>query len=912
MFLEKVVADVLATYPEVAPENLVFVVPNKRAILFLKKYFAKQIASPSQSPTFLSMNEFVEDISQFQITSEMSLLFEFYHTYITHTTTEIDNFETFIGWGQTILQDFNDIDQYLIDTKSIFPYIKAIKEVEHWSLSSELTPMQEKHLAFWNTLGDYYYAFTEKLTQKKQGYQGFVYRKAVENIDSYIKKSAEKVHIFVGFNALSKSQEHIIHNILLNLPSEIYWDIDELFFKQEHHDAGLFIRQYFNSWKYYNNREIKWISTDFFSEEKQINIAGVPKSVNQAHYVGRCLKDIPQSQWEKTAIILADENLLLPVLQSIDNQTFPINITMGYPLKQTPLSDLFGAYFKLYLSHSWYHKDVESLLTQPYLKTLFSENYTQKTLKKIRTKNWVYISRQNLTEFAQNQDIELLNILFLEPKNATSENLLTHIFSLIYLLKNHFEIHRKENMFLLEYLYRFYQLFNQLHDLQKQFSFLTTPKSLFYLYNDLLVKQTLVFEGEPLQGLQLMGMLESQNLDFENLIIISLNEGILPSGKTGNSFIPFDVKNNLGLPTYKHRDAIFTYHFYRLLQRAKNIHLIYNTENDALKGNEKSRFIMQLIASGYENLQITQGVWAPQVISQKQQLIAIEKDDSVIERLKEISSQDGFSPSALTVYVRNPIDFYTQTILKIREERNVEEIIEARTFGNIVHTTLEELYKPYLGKILTTENFESMKSLSKEIIEQNFRKNYKEEAYDTGKNLLIFNVVQEYIQRFLNMEQKTVTITEIQLLELEKPLKVSVKFPEFDFPIAFNGTADRIERRNGQLYIVDYKTGKVEKSQVSLAQEHFDNLINDFKFSKAFQLLMYAYMIEKSNLYTDNELFVGNYSFKNLESGFIGFRLKGEEISAITPDITALFEQELKELLLEIFNENIPFQEKKI
>lgn len=916
MFLQNVISDVLHSYAHTPPENLIFVVPNKRAVVFLKRYFAQQMNTPCQSPIFLSMSELVENISQHKTLPNMALLFAFYDVYKTHTETEVDDFETFMGWGQTILQDFNEIDQYLIDTQTIFPYIKAIKEVEHWSLSQELTTMQQKHLAFWNTLGSYYFAFREKLTAKNQGYRGLVYRIATEKIASYIEKSKEKVHIFAGFNALTKSEEHIIQEILLNLPSEMYWDIDQSFVKDEQHDAGLFMRSYFNRWKYYNNREVKWLHNDFSSKDKHINITGVPKSVNQAHFLGKCLKEIPQERWEHTAIILADENLLLPVLQSVDNQDFSLNITMGYPLKQTPFSDIFGAFLKLYLSNSWYHKDVENLLTQHIIQGLFSEDYIPKTLNAIREKNRVYITETHLHEFAQPEDSEILNILFFNTKNNATETIISNIFSLIFIIKKKLELNKDTNLLLLEYLYGFYQIFNQLQLLQKQYEFLTSPKVLYHLYYDLLMKQTLDFQGEPLQGLQLMGMLESQSLDFENIIIVSVNEGILPQGKTTNSFIPFDVKNHLGLPTYKHRDAIFTYHFYRLLQRAKNIHLIYNTESEALKGGEKSRFILQLTALQQDNLHITQSVLSPQVVAAKHQPITIQKEATIMKRLHEIASEKGFSPSSLSNYVRNPIDFYTQTILQIREQREVEETIEARTFGDIVHRTLEELYQPYIGKIITPEIIDVIKTKSTSYIEKNFKEFYKEEEYSIGKNLLIFNVIQEYIFKILEIDRELASSQTIEILALEEKMKVSIKLPKFDFPITFNGTADRIERRNGALYIVDYKTGKVGSSEVSMQNSHFGNLITDFKHSKAFQLLMYAYMVHKIGKYSDNELFAGIYSFKNLKEKFLAFGTKetpkGEKNKCITPQTLQQFEELLQTLLLEIFDQNTPFVEKEL
>lgn len=910
MFLEKVVIDVLTKYPDFSPEKMIFVVPNKRATLFLKKYFSKHINKICQSPRFLSMESWVEQIAQYQIMPNMSLLFELYNTYLANNDTP-DDFETFVGWGQTLLQDFNEIDQYLINPNDIFPYIKAIKEVEHWSLSQELTPMQEKHLAFWNTLGLYYRAFSEKLTLKKQGYRGFVYRKATQKINSYIEKSKDKLHIFAGFNALTQSEEILIESVLLSTTSEIYWDIDKTFLSDNQHDAGYFIRQYFSRWKYYNNRERKWEGDDF-SSEKNINIVGVPKSVNQAHYVGKLVNQIPDFQWENTAIILADENLLLPVIQSINKNKLPMNITMGYPLKQTSTSSLFSAFFKLYTSNNWYYKDVENLLQQPLIQRILSKDSIEQITQHIRHKNWVYISKNQLVEQLSLQDEEIINILFSDSKSITAKLLIEQCFNLIFILKNKLEEEKETNALLLEYLYRFYELFNQLYDLENQYSFLITPKTLYYLYNELLVKQTLDFQGEPLQGLQLMGMLECQNLDFENVIIVSVNEGILPAGKSVNSFIPFDVKNNLGLPTYKHRDAIFTYHFYRLLQRAKNIHLVYNTETDGFKGGEKSRFILQLLTQQADNLHITETILTPQVIASQFDLMIIEKDENVMTRLKEIASGRGFSPSALTTYIRNPIDFYKQNILQAREERDVEEIMEARTFGDIVHATLEALFSPYLGKILTIESIHSMKENVPFLIDKYFKELYKEEE-NLGKNTLIFSVIQEYIEQFLEMEKRTISHTTIEILALEKDLITSVRFPEFDFDICLRGTADRIERRNGQLYIVDYKTGKVEQRNITLNENGWQKLITDFNYNKAFQLLMYAYILKKENQYTDNEIFAGNYSFKNLESNFLGFRNENDKTpSAITDLISNRFEEKLKELLLEIFDPNIPFLEKKI
>ncbi|MDO4880973.1 MAG: PD-(D/E)XK nuclease family protein [Capnocytophaga sp.] len=920
MFLQRVITDILQNYKNINPENMVFVLPHRRGIVFLKKYFAQQIGKVCMSPDFITMDNLLERISGYTKMPELTQLFELYDSYKNACISEPDDFEKFMGWAKMILQDFNDIDHYLIENKKIFPYIYAIKEVEHWSVSIE-KPTEElkKHLQFWSELGGYYEAFYEKMKLQKQGYQGFIAREAVKELDTYIQKNNEKLHIFVGFNDLTLAEEKIIKKILTELPSEIYWDIDNKYLKNEGHSAGEFIRKY-KKWDYYNkDRQPKWLEEN--QEEKHIEIIGVPKEINQAHFVAQKIEEIPHSELEKTALVLGEENMLIPVLQSISNENFSINITMGYPLQQTPLNDLFGAYFKLYTleNTSWYHKDVIALLLQPMVSNLLSEEYRNNILNKIYKSNIVYVSKKIILEGAKDIDEEIINLFFVERKEVTPSVLIANAIEIIKIIKNSLNKEEKYNDLYLEYLYSFYQLFSQLYQLQEQFGFITMEKVLRQIYNDLLIKQKLSFQGEPLEGLQIMGIIEAQNIDFERVIITSMNEGIFPLGKSSVSFIPFDVRRVLNLPTYQERDAIYSYYFYRIIQRAKHICLIYNTEAESIKGNEKSRFILQLLEAD-RNLKET--ILAPKVNSEIIPPLHIPKTSELMEKLIAIATgndekrKKGFSPSALTSYVHNPITFYEQVVLNIQEEQEVEEIIETRTFGKIVHSTLEALYdaedeyqqKKYIGKILTEKDIEEMQEKVPELVQKNI-KEYREEEYLEGKNILIFNVIKEYIHRFLEMEKKAVATEKIEVLAIEEKLKIEVNFPEFSHKFLFNGTADRIERRNGKLYIIDYKTGKVEPNDVKLSENSWENLIIDFKYSKVFQLLMYAYMINKSKLYPDNEIFVGNYSFKNLEKGFMGLK-EDKEIIPADLNILNLFEEKLKTLLLEIFNPDIPFVEK--
>lgn len=885
-------------------ENLIFVVPGKRAALFLKKYVAQCITSASIAPEFLTIQELMVRISAIQRLDALPLLFEFYQTYLDTCKTEPNNFETFVSWGQTLLSDFNEIDQYLVNPNKIFPYINAIKEAEHWSGADDLTDAQKEHLKFWNTLGDYYFALQEKLTQQKRGYSGFIAKKAVENLPDFLQKNPNKKYVFAGFNALSTAEQRVIQAILADDISQIYWDIDHYFIEDEQHDAGLFIRKYIKKWKYYENRKPKWLGNDYL-QPKTISITGLPNGVNQAHAIGEMLQGVKAEQLENTALILADENLLMPVLQSVKLE-IPMNITMGYPLQYTPVNDLFTAYFRLYLSKNFYYKDIINFINQPFLQHIFPAQPKAAFLKYINENNISYLTREKMLTFLSEEKVSF--ILIQRNETELVNKLINNCLNIIYLIKSEVEFEKHKHILLLEYLYRFYQLFNQLKLLQEQYGYIDSVKTLYHFYLDVLQKSKLDFVGEPLEGLQLMGVLESRNLDFENVIIASVNEGVLPSGRRGNSFIPYDVKIALGLPTYKERDAIFSYHFYRLLQRAKTIDLFYDMNSNALNGKEKSRFVLQLLAQRIDKHQVIHQIKAPEVYPVVNTLIKVQKDEQVMQRLKAMA-ENGLSPSALTNYVLNPLIFYKQNVLQVYEERDVEETVEARTFGDIVHATLEALYKPILHKVLTKKDILTMKTLVSNTVDKYFQEKLKSSEYKQGKNLLIYNVILEYLHRFLDKEIAEIENgTSIKVLDLEVQLKVPFDSEHLPFPVNIKGIVDRVELRNGILHIIDYKTGAV--SAQNLGVTNWDLLITDFKYSKAFQLLTYAFMYYQST--EVKNIWAGNFSFKRLNEGLVRFHTKisrGEKDYNISEAVIQEYKTITEKLLLEIFNPKIPFQE---
>jgi hypothetical protein len=915
-FIKTVLLDLQAKKLDL--QDLHFILPSKRAGVFLKHHLSTLIEQPIFTPEILSIEEFVEELSGLQTLPNTDLLFRLYETY-KHLTpeSEQETFESFSNWAQILLQDFNEIDRYLIPQEHIFDYLNAIKEINHWSLETNQTELITNHLKFWKQLKTYYSAFTENLLQTKQGYQGLIYREAADKLESYIKNTPNKTHIFLGFNALNTSESQIIQGLLKDDLAHIYWDIDKAFIDDNIHDAGWFTRQHRSQWDYFKTNPFNWV-TSHYTEEKNIQAIGIPKLVGQAKYIGQILEELTQTETNlsKIAVVLGEEELLLPVLNSIPKDITKLNVTMGLPLHFVPLASFFE---QLFITHKlnpkqFYFKDVISLLSHPSIYALFeteNNNVSSEIVAYIQKNNLVYLTVSDLKQIATSH-LDILDLLFSswnnEPKMA-----LKQCSDLIFKMKSNLDNDKQKHSLELEYLYRFNILFNQLTELNSNYNYLNSIIALQTIYKELLSSETLDFKGEPLEGLQIMGMLESRVLDFDTVIISSVNEGILPSGKTNNSFIPFDVKIENKLPTFKDKDAVYTYHFYRLLQRAKNVYILYNTEVDALKGGEKSRFITQLDIEGIHNIE--HKIISPDVPTVDQHLQEIIKTPSVIEQLKVLSNK-GYSPSSLTNYMRNPIDFYYDKILGVKEFDEVEENIAANTLGSVIHNSLEDFYKPLEGSVLTIEHLKAFKSQTKDMVTKHFEILYNKGGFSSGKNLIIFEIAQRYISNFLNQEIESVKNgNEIKILSIEADEAIEIKIEGLDFPIRLKGKVDRVDSFNGITRVIDYKSGKVEQNKVEVI--NWEDLTTDYdKYSKSFQVLCYAYMMKQQNR-IELPIEAGIISFKNLNEGFLKFGKKASSHARskdqlITQETLDDFEIELKKLITEICNPKINFTEKAL
>ncbi len=916
-FLEQLAAKLLVDNSQYF-DNLTIVLPNKRARVFLIEAFKKQIDTNIFAPKIISIEDFIQDIAAIRSIDTIEILFEFFEVYSKIVPIDKkESFEQFANWAKIILQDFNEIDRYLLDPNHVLSYLKDIEDIKHWSVDADKrTKLIERYLKFYNLLIEYYRGLYSHLKEKKVGYQGLIYREAVANIPQFLELSDKDVnYVFAGFNALNAAEEVIIQNLIAANRATIFWDIDKAFVNDRQHDAGLFVRRFKDSWTHYKSNPFEWIFDDF-SQEKNIKVIGTSKSIGQAKIVGSILEDITAQDvttLNRVAVVLGDENLLLPVLHALPAKVDRLNITMGYSGKNNPVQILISKLFKMHSnalsrnakSYVFYYKDVIDVLTHP----LISANAEAESLvKDIRRNNFTFIAHQTIISI-HGEGNDLFKVLFSKWDKGALD-VLNNLSSLLLSLKETLVADTNQEKLTKAFIYSIYKVVNKISNYFSGYSSSNTIETLTSIYKQVIDLAEVSFEGEPLEGLQLMGVLETRVLDFDTVIITSMNEGKFPAGKSQNSFIPYDVKRELGLPTFKEKDAIYTYHFYHLLQRAKNVYLIYNTESEGMDGGEKSRFITQLQVEKKPLHTLSAEIYSPYVPEVAAKDFIIEKTESVMERLAEIASK-GFSPSALTSYIRNPMQFYFQKILSIRDLEDVEENIALNTLGTIIHETLANLYNPLIGKVQTEEDIQICISKIDDEVAAQFQEIYKKGEIKKGRNLLAFEVAKRHILNFLKLELKAVNDGDsIEILFLEKRFERVLESDLLPYPIVIGGSVDRIELRNGVVRIIDYKTGKVLGTNLSL--KNWDNLVLEIKNDKIIQVLAYAFTFEP--FLQGRMMEAGVISFKNMKSGFLPFKIKEDKIETqiVTSTILEKYKEQLVHLLLEILNKDIPFTEKEV
>lgn len=915
-FLDKIATVLIADFSETLSSTIV-VLPNKRAKIFLIEALKRQTTANILAPNIISIEEFVQEIAGVRSIDSVELLFEFYEVYLSITDkAHQQSFELFANWAKTLLQDFNEIDRYLLDPNHVLSYLKDIEDIKKWGIEVEnKTQLLENYIDFWKLLPNYYKALYKHLLIKNVGYQGLVYREAVKNLPVFAQAILPQTfYVFAGFNALNASEEKIIQHLMAADAAKIFWDADQTFLNDPFHDAALFLRRFKSSWKHYKTQPFEWI-VDEFSQSKNIQVIGTPKTIGQAKITGSIIENIiaqnPTASLDKVAVVLGEENVLIPLLYALPASVGALNITMGYSSKNNPVQILVAKLFKMHANalarnatnYVFYYKDVLDVLTHPLVEPYAN---TANLVKIINLNNYTFITHKKVVELTPNPS-DLFLLLFQQWGSSCIE-VLENISKLLLIIKAFLSEDIQEEKVAKTFVFTIFKVINKLISFYSKHTHINSIQTLHAIYKQVVELAEVSFEGEPLNGLQIMGVLESRVLDFDTVIVTSMNEGKFPAGKSQNSFIPYDLKREMGLPTFKEKDAIYTYHFYHLLQRAKNIFLLYNTESDGLDAGEKSRFITQLEVEKQTNHTLSHQLYNAFVPETAYAPMVIEKSALVMDRLKDIA-QKGFSPSALTSYIRNPMQFYFQKIVSIREVEEVEETIALNTLGTIIHETLKALYEPFVNKFISEFDIANcFKLIDAEVLKQ-FKVVYKEGEIKKGRNLLAFEVAKRNVSNFLKVELESIKAGDaIKIIALEETFSRQLTHPDLPFPVLIQGNVDRIEERNGVIRIIDYKTGKVEKTSVTL--KSWNGLIEDIKYDKIIQVLAYAYMYQP--LANGKSIEAGIISFKNLKSGFLPFNFKeGKEVNfTIDASVLEQFINQMVVLLGEILNNEIPFEEK--
>jgi CRISPR/Cas system-associated exonuclease Cas4 (RecB family) len=924
-FLQELMDKLLSNYTEDFSQ-LCIVTPNRRAQVFIKNYL-KDHHAPSLLPQLFSIDDFIQELSPYTIYDSVDLSFEFYQVYKELEAEDAQSFELFIQWAGVLINDFNEVDIHLGDANALFNYLSDDYAIREWNLGqNDLTDFQKNYLAFFHKLNDYYQYFKQSLLSQNVAYNGLAYRYVAEHIGDLTKKKKWTKIIFAGFNALTKSEEKIIRTLYESGRADLFWDVDAYYFKDKNQEAGLFFRSY-AQWFKFDEASL----SHHFSEPKNIQVIAVPKTIGQTKIAAELLarksalnaKSSSGESLNHTALVLADENLLMPVLNSLDARVLEdTNVTMGYPLKNTASHLLFRLFIKMRLNAQrqqklksrfalrFFNEDILQILQNPLIIDFIGN--TEPFIIDIHAK--VYWTIEELNDYFKLKSSKEFRLLFIDFKDSAHE--IIHFFlKLIHQLSEHYQKANEALQFKYasdwEALLLYEKILKRLADRILKYGFPENIKEFKIIFEQLIGNQNQSFFGEPLKGLQLMGLLETRTLDFENLILLSVNEDVLPSGKMANSFIPVSIKKLFNLPTYKEKNAIFAYHFYRLVQRAKNIHLLYSTTAGKLLGGEKSRFITQLVQElpKYNpSTVIEEKLYNFRRISPHNQFkIQIEKDATIRSKLNE-TAKSGFSPTAINTYVQCPLKFYFKYLVKIPEPDHKENYIDDRILGNIIHHSLHELYSPLIGKPILSSDLKNIeRKLNDEIFVQ-AQKQVPNQTLDSGQNLLSLKAIEKYLKSFLAEEQKRLKRNLAQkgnwsILHLEEKLERKLQLPEQDTEILVFGYADRIDRWNKMIRVWDYKTGNVEPK--SLTKLPLEDLFNKSKHDKIIQLLIYVWLLKEK--YPKSEIQSGIIALRNVNKSYLFLENKADK--ALDQENIALFESLFTEFFTEIFDKNIPFSQ---
>lgn len=855
-FLQHLASELQEQYGTDA-ESLRIILPGKRARTFLYREWAAQAGKPVWAPEVLTMEELIFETLGFKEADEITLVLALWE--ICKTSPDFNvTFDQFSGWAPIILRDFNEVDLFLADPAQIFSNLRDARELQLWTPGDErpLSDFELLYLSFYGQLHEWYRRFRSLLLGKRMAFQGMAFRMLAEDPEKLLNALSQKSTVFAGFNAFTPAEEKIIHTLQQSGHALLRWDADSWYLDDPVQEAGYFIRNWREK---HPEADFRWISHDIASKAKQIRVFGVGGNRAQARLAGELLSDTKDASPD-TAVVLPDEALLLPLLNAIPPQITKFNVTMGLPLRHTPALSWIQLNLRLFVQKgktgsSWLRMiHLLPVIRHPWFTLLLGDPAPghSRTPGSSQMLSQRFIRRSEvistICETYPSEEDFILNF-FSPPANALQfvekmEDTLRK------LLANDLSTRPFDQGALLETLRILNTLKNSLPlSGDEDDGFLMIR----YFLSRLLQQASVPFTGEPLEGIQILGLLETRNLDFNHVILLSANERILPAGRKQPSLIPSDIRNFYGLPGVLYQDAIYAYHFYHLLQRATRIDILYNSDMSAEKTGEMSRFIKQLEAEwvpanssgSYMHTRLADEA----ALYTGEHSVTIIKAQEIITTLLDKLVHKGLSPSQINRYIRCPLMFYFSFVAGVEEPAGFDETLDAKELGTLVHETLHEIYKPVClekGNLLDPPRrldapfFTAALASVNTLVETRMKLMLGGDAPVTGKNLILMEVARYMVSNFLKAEAIIAREQNIEVLELEKKLErtIEVQVADRKVMVKLKGFADRIDRLGEMIRIADYKTGKVEEKELKFPD--LDAVFTDPKYDKALQLLFYC------------------------------------------------------------------------
>lgn len=914
----------------------VLIFPNKRANLFFNEYLASESDQPIWSPAAMSISDLFQKLSVQKKGDPILLVCELYKVFKEETLSQ-ETLDDFYFWGELLISDFDDVDKNLVDADKLFSNLQALKNLmddyefldkeqeeaiqqffQNFSIERR-TELKDKFISLWDKLGTIYHRYRENLEAQGIAYEGMLYRNVIERLDTEVQLKYDK-YIFVGFNVLNKVETKFFQLLKDADKALFYWDYDIFYTQQiKKHEAGEFINR---NLKLFPN-ELPASYFDSLKNPKKIRYISASTENAQARFLPEWIRSTFSAQYEEkeNAVVLCNEALLLPVLHSIPQEVKNVNITMGFPLAQTPVYSFINAAMELqtkgYRSDTgrFSYDAVSAILKHPYTQQLSAK--AEPLERELTQTNRFYPLPSELK-----QDEFLANLF--TPRSGIRA-LCDYLIGLI---KDISTIYRKEseyndifNQLYRESLFQSHNKINRLYDLIESGILNVRTDTLKRLITKVLTTSNIPFHGEPAIGMQVMGVLETRNLDFRNVVLLSLNEGQLPKAGGESSFIPYNLRKAFGMTTIEHKNAVYAYYFYRLIQRAENITLLYNTSSDGLNRGEESRFMLQLLVEGPH--EITREYLEAGQSPQSTKEIEIEKTPEVMDRLfraYDTANPHSFtlSPSALNAYLDCRMRFYYHYIAGLRTPDEVSAEIDSALFGTIFHLSAQLAYTELTanGKIIKKEDLERLLRDDvklQEYVDQAFKKELFKVAPDekpeyNGLQLINSKVIASYLKQLLRND---LHYTPFEMVAMEKKVweKITVNTSRGELTLRLGGTIDRMDAKEDTLRVVDYKTGGSPKAPANIEQlftpaETRPNYI--------FQTFLYAaIMCRQQSLKVAPALL---YIHRASSESYSPVIEMGEPRKPKIPvNNFTFFEDEFRErlqaLLEEIFDENEPFKQ---